>query len=189
MRAAGLPARPLSRTSGDKLRFARVFIDAHGHYPQTAIDRPPWGKRLIDWPQTPTTFPEEAKIRDPAIFAAEISAPISILVRWGPRHDKRMCSYATIHPASVDAFFSGPKPQDARQLTGQDLMAAMPPEQVCATRRSRPMTTARALLARWARGVDRLGYCDHAALFRRHRPEAHAEALGRRSGRAIPELP
>ncbi|MEO0914770.1 MAG: guanine deaminase, partial [Pseudomonadota bacterium] len=40
------------------------FIDAHAHFPQTAIIAS-WGKRLIDWLNT-YTFPEEARFHDPA---------------------------------------------------------------------------------------------------------------------------
>ncbi|PIE08954.1 MAG: guanine deaminase, partial [Rhodobacterales bacterium] len=38
------------------------FIDAHTHYPQTAIIAS-WGKRLIDWLNT-YTFPEEMRFAD-----------------------------------------------------------------------------------------------------------------------------
>ena len=49
------------------------FIDAHVHYPQTAIIAS-WGKRLIDWLDT-YTFPEEMQFKDPA-YATEIAARI-----------------------------------------------------------------------------------------------------------------
>ncbi len=50
------------------------FVDAHVHYPQTAIIAS-WGKRLIDWLNT-YTFPEEMRFADPA-YAAEIATAIS----------------------------------------------------------------------------------------------------------------
>ncbi|NDD34093.1 MAG: guanine deaminase, partial [Rhodobacteraceae bacterium] len=46
------------------------FVDAHVHYPQTAIIAS-WGKRLIDWLNT-YTFPEEMRFGD-AEYAAEIA--------------------------------------------------------------------------------------------------------------------
>jgi hypothetical protein len=49
------------------------FIDAHAHYPQTAIIAS-WGKRLIDWLNT-YTFPEEMRFSDPA-YAAEIAGAL-----------------------------------------------------------------------------------------------------------------
>ncbi|MEK6216021.1 MAG: amidohydrolase family protein, partial [Boseongicola sp.] len=47
---------------GDGLIFPG-FIDAHAHYPQSAIIAS-WGKRLIDWLNT-YTFPEEMRFDDP----------------------------------------------------------------------------------------------------------------------------
>ena len=44
------------------------FIDAHVHYPQTAIIAS-WGKRLIDWLNS-YTFPEEMRFADPAYARA-----------------------------------------------------------------------------------------------------------------------
>ena len=46
------------------------FVDAHVHYPQTAIIAS-WGKRLIDW-LNDYTFPEEMRLHDPA-YAAQIA--------------------------------------------------------------------------------------------------------------------
>ncbi|MCB1390816.1 MAG: amidohydrolase family protein, partial [Rhodobacteraceae bacterium] len=40
------------------------FVDAHAHYPQTAIIAS-WGKRMIDWLDT-YTFPEESRFGDAA---------------------------------------------------------------------------------------------------------------------------
>ena len=54
---------------GDKVIMAG-FIDAHVHYPQTAMIAS-WGKRLIDWLNS-YTFPEEMKFSD-ASYAAEIA--------------------------------------------------------------------------------------------------------------------
>ena len=46
------------------------FVDAHAHYPQTAIIAS-WGKRLIDWLNA-YTFPEEMRFGDKA-YAREIA--------------------------------------------------------------------------------------------------------------------
>ena len=46
------------------------FVDAHVHYPQTAIIAS-WGKRLIDWLNT-YTFPEEMRFSDPA-YAGDVA--------------------------------------------------------------------------------------------------------------------
>lgn len=54
---------------GDALLTAG-FVDAHAHYPQTAIIAS-WGKRLIDWLNT-YTFPEETRFFDPD-YAATVA--------------------------------------------------------------------------------------------------------------------
>jgi cytosine/adenosine deaminase-related metal-dependent hydrolase len=61
------PAPRPSAGAGARLRRALIsagFVDAHVHYPQTAIIAS-WGKRLIDWLNT-YTFPEEMRFSDPA---------------------------------------------------------------------------------------------------------------------------
>ena len=58
-------------------------------------------QRLIDW-LNQYTFPEEMRFADPA-YAAEVAARyFDLALAHGTTS---MCSYATIHPASVDAFF------------------------------------------------------------------------------------
>ena len=86
------------------------------HYPQTAIIAS-WGKRLIDW-LNQYTFPEEMRFADPA-YAAEIADRYLDLVT--ANGTTTVCSYATIHPESVDAIFQRrPRPRDAA-LCRQDL--------------------------------------------------------------------
>ena len=69
------------------------FVDAHVHYPQTAIVAS-WGKRLIDWLNT-YTFPEEMRFGDPD-YAAEIAGRyIDFALHNGTTS---MASYCTIHP-------------------------------------------------------------------------------------------
>src|SRR5690606_28334309 len=66
------------------------FVDAHVHYPQTAIIAS-WGKRLIDW-LNGYTFPEEMRFADPA-YAAEIANRyLDLTLAHGTT---TVCSYAT----------------------------------------------------------------------------------------------
>ncbi len=51
------------------------FVDAHVHYPQTAIIAS-WGKRLIDW-LNQYTFPEEMRFADPAYAAGIATATLT----------------------------------------------------------------------------------------------------------------
>lgn len=127
------------------------FIDAHVHYPQTAIIAS-WGKRLIDWLDT-YTFPEEMRFADPAYAAKVAERYLDLALAHGTT---TMCSYATIHPASVDAFFSAARRRGLRALAGKTCMDRNAPDALRDTAQTAYDDSA-ALLTRW-HGVDRLGY-------------------------------
>ncbi len=93
------------------------FVDAHAHYPQTAIIAS-WGKRLIDWLQS-YTFPEEMRFGDPA-YAAEIAARYFDLTL--ANGTTTVASYCTIHPESVDAFFAEAGRRGLRAFAGKTCM-------------------------------------------------------------------
>ncbi len=146
------------------------FIDAHVHYPQTAIIAS-WGKRLIDWLNT-YTFPEEMRLADPA-YAAGIAACYLDLAR--SHGTTTMCCYATIHPESVDAFFAEAQRRGLRALAGKTCMDRNAPEGLRDTARSAHDDSAR-LIARW-HGVGRLGYVVTPRFSPTSTPE-QLEALG-----------
>jgi len=99
------------------------FVDAHVHYPQTAMIAS-WGKRLIDWLNT-YTFPEEMRFGDPD-YAAEIAARyLDIALANGTT---TMCSYCTIHPESVTAYFEAAQARGMRVLGGKTCMDRNAPE-------------------------------------------------------------
>jgi guanine deaminase len=127
------------------------FIDAHVHYPQTAIIAS-WGKRLIDWLNT-YTFPEEIRFADPA-YAAEIANRYLDLVL--ARGTTTVCSYATIHPESVDAFFDAARARGLRAFAGKTCMDRNAPDSLRDTPQS-AYDDSKRLLERW-HGVDRLSY-------------------------------
>jgi guanine deaminase len=127
------------------------FIDAHVHYPQTAIIAS-WGKRLIDWLNT-YTFPEEMRFHDPA-YAAEIAARYLNLVL--ARGTTTVCTYATIHPASVDAIFTAAQTRGLRLFAGKTCMDRNAPQGLLDTAQS-AYDDSKALLERW-HGQDRLSY-------------------------------
>jgi guanine deaminase len=58
------------------------FVDAHAHYPQTAIIAS-WGKRLIDWLNL-YTFPEEMRFADPAYAEAVAARYLDLFVLHHP---------------------------------------------------------------------------------------------------------
>jgi guanine deaminase len=127
------------------------FVDAHVHYPQTAIIAS-WGKRLIDWLNT-YTFPEEMRFADPA-YAAEIAGRYLDLVL--ARGTTTVCSYATIHPTSVDAVFDAARARGMRVFAGKTCMDRNAPAGLRDTAQS-AHDDSKALLQKW-HGVDRLSY-------------------------------
>ncbi|MDX1784881.1 MAG: guanine deaminase [Roseovarius sp.] len=127
------------------------FVDAHMHYPQTAIIAS-WGKRLIDWLNT-YTFPEEMRFADPA-YAAEIADRYMELAL--ANGTTTMASYCTIHPASVTAFFEAAEARGMRALAGKTCMDRNAPEGLLDTAQS-AYDDSRALLQTW-HGRGRLDY-------------------------------
>ncbi|WP_456390365.1 guanine deaminase [Profundibacter sp.] len=99
------------------------FIDAHAHYPQTAIISS-WGKRLIDWLNT-YTFPEEMRFDDPA-YGAEIADRYLDLT--AANGTTTIASFCTIHPASVDALFSAAASRNMRIVAGKTCMDRNAPD-------------------------------------------------------------
>ena len=127
------------------------FIDAHVHYPQTAIVAS-WGKRLIDW-LNDYTFPEEARFADPA-YATDIAGRyLDLALAHGTTS---MCTYATIHPTSVDAFFTAARARGLRAWAGKTCMDRNAPDTLRDTAKS-AYDDSKALLQKW-HGLDRLSY-------------------------------
>jgi len=142
------------------------FVDAHVHYPQTAMIAS-WGKRLIDWLNT-YTFPEEMRFADPA-YAAEIAGRyLDLTLAHGTT---TTVSYCTIHPASVTAFFEAAQARGLRAVAGKTCMDRNAPEGLRDTAQS-AYDDSRALLDRW-HGVDRLSY----AITPRFSPTSSPEQL------------
>ncbi|MGB7270663.1 MAG: guanine deaminase [Albidovulum sp.] len=145
-------AHPQARVHdyGDAL-ISAGFVDAHVHYPQTAMIAS-WGKRLIDWLNS-YTFPEEMKFADPDYAAMIAARYFDLALAHGTTS---MCSYTTIHPASVDAFFGQAQARGLRAWAGKTSMDRNAPEGLRDTAQSAYDDTKR-LLGKW-HGVDRLSY-------------------------------
>lgn len=135
---------------GDCLIMAG-FIDAHAHYPQTAMIAS-WGKRLIDWLNS-YTFPEEMKFGDPA-YAAEIAARYLDLT--ADNGTTTICSFCTIHPVSVEAFFTEAQRRGQRVVAGKTCMDRNAPDGLRDSAQS-GYDDSKALLQRW-HGVGRISY-------------------------------
>ncbi|PIL18463.1 hypothetical protein P775_17980 [Puniceibacterium antarcticum] len=127
------------------------FIDAHVHYPQTAMIAS-WGKRLIDWLNS-YTFPEEMRFADPD-YAADIAGRyLDLTVANGTT---TVCSYGTIHPASVDALMGAAQARGQRLLAGKTCMDRNAPDDLRDTAQS-AYDDSKALIEKW-HGQDRLYY-------------------------------
>ena len=127
------------------------FVDAHAHYPQTAMIAS-WGKRLIDWLNS-YTFPEEMRFADPA-YAADIAGRyLDLLLAHGTT---TVCSFCTVHPQSVAAYFEAAKARGMRVLGGKTCMDRNAPDGLLDDPK-RAYDDSRALLNRW-HGVHRLSY-------------------------------
>ncbi|MGR3290418.1 MAG: guanine deaminase [Paracoccaceae bacterium] len=127
------------------------FVDAHAHYPQTAIIAS-WGKRLIEWLNN-YTFPEEMNFGD-AGYAANCAATyFDLTLSYGTT---TVCSFCTIHPESVEAFFNEAQRRGVRAVAGKTCMDRNAPDGLLDTPQS-GYDDSKSLLDKW-HGVDRLGY-------------------------------
>ncbi len=127
------------------------FVDAHVHYPQTGIIAS-WGKRLIDWLNT-YTFPEEMRFGDRAYADQIANRYLDLTARHGVT---TMASYCTIHPESVDAFFTAAQTRGQRVIAGKTCMDRNAPEGLRDTPQS-AYDESKALIERW-HGTDRISY-------------------------------
>ncbi|VAV89763.1 Guanine deaminase, partial [hydrothermal vent metagenome] len=124
------------------------FVDAHVHYPQTAMIAS-WGKRLIDWLNA-YTFPEEMRFADPDYAALIAERYLDLTLSYGTT---TACSFATIHPASVEAFFTAAQARGQRMITGKTCMDRNAPEGLLDTAQT-AYDDSKKLLEKW-HGVDR----------------------------------
>jgi guanine deaminase len=127
------------------------FVDAHVHYPQTAIIAS-WGKRLIDWLNL-YTFPEEMRLSDP-VYAAEIAGRyLDLTLDHGTT---TVCSYTTIAPNSVDAIFAAAAARGQRIVAGKTCMDRNAPDGLRDTAQS-AYDDSKTLIDRW-HGRGRASY-------------------------------
>ncbi len=135
---------------GDALICAG-FVDAHMHYPQTAMIAS-WGKQLIDWLNT-YTFPEESRFGDRA-YADEIAGrTLDIALAHGTT---TLTSFCTIHPESVDAFFAAAGARNMAVVAGKTCMDRNAPDALQDTAQT-AYDDSKTLLARW-HGTGRANY-------------------------------
>ena len=157
-------------TDYGKALISPGFVDAHVHYPQTAMIAS-WGKRLIDWLNS-YTFPEESRFVDPAYADQIANSYFDLVTAAGTT---TTVSYCTIHPASVDAYFGAAQARGLRVLGGKTCMDRNAPDTLIDTATS-AYDDSKRLLEKW-HGVDRMSYVITPRFAPTSTPE-QLEALG-----------
>ncbi len=142
------------------------FVDAHVHYPQTGIIAS-WGKRLIDWLNS-YTFPEEMRFADPAYARKMADMYLDLVIDSGTT---TIVTYATIHPASVDAIFEAAAARGMRVVAGKTCMDRNAPDGLCDTAQT-AYDQSKALIEKW-HGTGRATY----AITPRFSPTSTSEQL------------
>jgi guanine deaminase len=131
--------------------LAPGFIDMHVHFPQTDIIGAP-ADGLLPWLEN-YTFPAEARFADPAHSAEVADVFLDELLRNGVT---TALTFATSHPASVQAFFAAAQKRQLRMITGKVLQDRHSPDGV-RDETERSLVETEALIRQWHK-VDRLGY-------------------------------
>ncbi len=127
------------------------FIDTHIHYPQTQIIAA-FGKQLIDWLNNYTFIAEQQfKNYDYAKMVADFF--LDECLKAGTT---TMMTYCTVHPESVDAFFTAAREKKMRVIAGKVLMDRNAPSELLDTAQS-GYDQSKALIKKW-HGKDRLSY-------------------------------
>jgi guanine deaminase len=119
------------------------FVDVHVHYPQTRMIAS-YGKQLLDWLNT-YTFPAELAFANPIHAAATAELFLDELVRNGIT---TAAVYGTVHPHSIDAFFTASTKRRMRMAAGKVLMDRHAPDGLMDTAQSGYDESA-ALIGRW----------------------------------------
>ncbi|MBN15661.1 MAG: guanine deaminase [Pelagibacterium sp.] len=127
------------------------FIDTHIHYPQMQVIGS-YAKDLLEWLDT-YTFVEEQRFADAEHAARIASLFCDELVRYGTTTAAVYCS---VHPESVDAFFTEAKKRGMRMVAGKVMMGRNAPQGLLDTPQ-RGYDESKALLEKWD-GVGRLHY-------------------------------
>ncbi len=127
------------------------FVDTHIHYPQCDIIAA-YGTQLLDWLQT-HTFPAERKFEDMDHANNVTSFFLDELLRNGTT---TALVFGTVHPQSVEAFFSQAHQRNLRMICGKVMMDRNAPEYLCDTAKT-SYQDSKSLIKRW-HNVGRLGY-------------------------------
>ncbi len=119
------------------------FIDAHVHYPQVDVIAS-YGAQLLEWLNT-YTFPEEQKFADRAHAEGAAKFFLDRLLENGTTTAAVFC---TVHPESVNAFFTESEARGLRMIAGKCFMDRNAPDGLRDSAES-GVCEARELIERW----------------------------------------
>lgn len=153
------------------------LIDTHIHYPQTQMIGA-HGDQLLEW-LTNYTFPTEMAFADIEYSRKVSKVFLDELLRNGTT---TALVFATVHPESVEAFFTEAQARNLRMIAGKVLMDRNAPEALCDTA-EQGYQQSKALIQRW-HNVDRLLY----AVTPRFAPTCSAQQL-QKAGELLQEFP
>ena len=131
--------------------IAPGFVDMHLHYPQLDVIGSP-ADGLLSWLEN-YTFPHEKRFSAPEYRAEAATFFIAELLRNGVT---TALTFATSHPASVDALLAEAQKNSLRFMAGKVLMDQHSPDGV-RDQTEQSLIDTEALIEKW-HGVDRLGY-------------------------------
>jgi len=140
---------PLEHLAGRII--APGFVDMHVHFPQVDVMGSP-ASGLLPWLEN-YTFPQEARFADEAHSSDAAQFFLTELVRNGVT---TALTFATSHPASVEAFFSEAERRRMRMICGKVLQDRHSPDGV-RDDTEQSLLDSEALIRRW-HGKGRLGY-------------------------------
>lgn len=150
------------------------LIDPHIHMPQMQVIGS-YAANLLEWLNT-YTFVEEQRFADAGHAQRIASAFFDELIRHGTT---TAAAYCSIHPASVDAFFSEAAKRDMLMLGGKVMMDRNAPEALRDTPQS-SYDDSKALLQKWhGKGRAHYAITPRFAITSSYEQMEMAEALAR----------
>lgn len=127
------------------------FVDTHVHFPQCEIIAA-YGEQLMEWLET-YTFPTEQQFDNPDYATEVVRFFLDQLLTNGTT---TALVFGTVHPQSVDAFFSEAQFRNLRMICGKVMMDRNAPDSLLDTAES-AYQQSRDLIEKW-HNKDRLRY-------------------------------
>ncbi len=119
------------------------FIDTHMHFPQTQVIAS-HGAQLLDW-LNKYTFVEEQRYADRNLCEANATFLLDTLLKHGTT---TAVAYGSVHPQSMEAYFSEALRRNMRMIGGKVMMDRNAPAGLLDTPQ-RGYDESRALIAKW----------------------------------------